>query len=944
MADAAKDKFRANEISFLQEQNQSILGSLERVEEERDEAREQIKACQERDAVIQSEVQAVKDRIAQLNARLHQDNLETGAKDEHVKVLSEQNTQMIQLLEVEEGKVKEASERIRDLEGKNKRLQVIADEFDSVKAQMEQQVAAAKSRCADTVSNVRGQRNLNENLRANIQNAEAKTRVDMEALGQALQVVDNKNLEYMQRINKQETRHQSLDNETATIKEEVDKVRANIDKLRAELEGGEEGRAYFERARGPMQAAIEALEVQADTLKKALSTAERANEQIQEENRGTAERCRETADKVYALMDSLRLNQLELKKQEAENMGRDKKLDTLERQSQNLQAKITMESDARVLAEQERREAEQESAVLKKKNRKTEEAVTASQAAQEKAEKEIADMNEKVQQLQTQNSYLASRIDSQEEEKNTIKAEVKKVNDRCSSLSADNTALRDETDRLEEEVATLTAEGEAIKKELDFIKREDVLDDAGRQRPVLIQSAESDLLDKLQINEFLYEAQQARNPVPPIIEKIAQLLAMLHEGQTRSDQYLSDLSKSNGLVSALRQRNVALYSRTQMFDSFKTRALTRYIQNLIESDCASSLNLDGLSFGGRELNEMMSLVQRYDATDQVHFLSLQDNNLDGEAVGLLMQVVYTFPYLRALDLRQNCLEPENAKKMEDTLRSMEGVTAVVRTADGMINVHSGNQLRLCVDVSDQVFKDPAMREVDFSVNEELSHQDADPFMMTDAGASQHPWTKTSAATARGVQKQPQGFLQKAVPEPASAMDVGTKPGMQPVGGKPTGGYGGHGAGMGQSPSPQAQAQQQPTSGGPPVGLGGPGNVAKLNKPMKQPAKALDPKKRTNKRAKGAPPAPLEYHGAYPVPAEKRHPGIAELRATLPSEHRPGSGSTMRSESQKDLRGLSRTMQPQRRSGSLEPGMDRSCSLPQLAGKPRQGVSYARARV
>merc|ERR1712087_116054 len=101
---------------------------------------------------------------------------------------------------------------------------------------------------------------------------------------------------------------------------------------------------------------------------------------------------RETADKVYALMDSLRLNQVELKKQEEENQCKDKKLISLERQVQNLQAKIAMETDAKVLAEQERKEAEQEAMVLKKKNKKIEESVTQSQQAQEKAERAIGDM------------------------------------------------------------------------------------------------------------------------------------------------------------------------------------------------------------------------------------------------------------------------------------------------------------------------------------------------------------------------------------------------------------------------------------------------------------------------------------------------------------------------------------------------------------------------
>merc|ERR1719330_242155 len=253
-------------------------------------------------------------------------------------------------------------------------------------------------------------------------------------------------------------------------------------------------------------------------------------------------------------------------------------------------------------------------------------------------------MNERVSGLQSQNTYLASRIDSQEEEKNTLKAEIKKATDRSGQLVTENSALRDEIDSLEEEVATAQNDLQSYRKELEFIKREDVLDDAGRQRPILIQSNDSDLVEKLQINEFLYEAQQARNPMPPLIEKIAQLLAMLHEGQGRADQYLGDLSKSNGLVSALRQRNMALFSRTQMFESFKTRALVKYIMNLIHEDQTTDLYLDGLSFGIREINELLQLLPQYDAQDKIFVISLIDNGLDEDCVNLVLQMVYNLPY------------------------------------------------------------------------------------------------------------------------------------------------------------------------------------------------------------------------------------------------------------------------------------------------------------
>lgn len=866
------DSMRQGEIVFLQEQNQVVLETLERVEREREEAHQQIRACEERDSSLQAELQAVNDKISALAQRLRQDKSETAAKDEHVRVLSEQNKQMLSMLETEENKSKASAETIKSLEGKNRKLQKIADEFDIIKAELEKQVAEAKSRCADTVATVKGQRSLNETLRSNIQNTEAKTRVDIEALGQALQVVEQKNVEYMARIGKQDTREQQLKAETSTLQEEVEEVRAEIDSLRKQLEGDEESRSTFERARSQLEITIEGLEVQTDTLKKALSTAERANEQLQDENRTTADRCRETADKVYALMDSLRLNQVELKKQEAENVSRDKKLLSLERQTQNLQAKIAMETDAKVLAEQERKEAEQEALVLKKKNKKIEDSVTLSQAAQEKAEKEIADYNDRVGNLQTQNAYLASRIDGQEEEKAQLKVEIKKVADKASELSKENTRLRDEADVLEEKVATTINDTEAFKKELEYIKREDVLDEAGRQRPILIQSTESDLLEKLQVNEFLYEAQQARNPVPPMIEKIAQLLAMLHEGQQRSDAYLQDLSKSNGLVSALRQRNMALFSRTQMFESFKTRALLRYVMNMVEGDRISDLHLDGLSFGPREINEMLSLFQRYDCFEQVYVLSFIDNGLDDDAANLILQMIYQLPYLRSLDLRRNCFSTEGVKKIEEQIRNMDGVTGVIKNPSGVINVHSGNQLRLSLDLSDQMAKESVAKEVDFSVDQQLSATDADPFLETSASASKHPWTKTATAAQRPPQTQ------KAVPD-ASAAPL-DKPAAVPA---------------------------APAVGGPPVGLGGPGNVQALNKKAgKQKSAALpDPKKRAKGRAKMAPPPILEYHPSEKVMdkwqgSTPRENSARLMSASTGSLHqlRPNSSGMRRSSSQK----------------------------------------------
>merc|ERR1712003_501554 len=113
------------------------------------------------------------------------------------------------------------------------------------------------------------------------------------------------------------------------------------------------------------------------------------------------------------------------------------------------------------------------------------------------------------------------------------------------------------------------------------IKREDMLDESGRTKPILIES-DSKLIERLQVNEFLFSAQQARNPVPMLVEKVSHLLEMLHTAQAQADLYLQDLQRSNTMLTALRQKNMVLYEKVQMCETWKMRALLKIASNEFE--------------------------------------------------------------------------------------------------------------------------------------------------------------------------------------------------------------------------------------------------------------------------------------------------------------------------------------------------------------------------
>lgn len=549
--------------------------------------------------------------------------------------------------------------------------------------------------------------------------------------------------------------------------------------------------------------------------------------------------------------------------------------------------------------------------MLKKQNVKVEESISMAQKVQEQCERRIQELNEKVNAFQTQNAYLASRIDGQEEEKNALKAELKKGADRLSETTRTNQELRQATEKQTDQITGMKTDGQTLKAELEFIKREDVLDEDGRQRPVLIQSSESTLLERLQINDFLFEAQQNRNPVPPLVEKIAQLLELLHTAQCQSDQYLEDLSKSNSLVSGLRQKNMMLFERTQMFESFKTRALLRYVMNLVEANEATEMFLDSLNFGVRELSEMVNLIERSKYQEKVLVVTLAENGLRDDAISALMHLVFSFPYLKLVDLHGNAFSADAIKSVESHLRTMPGTTGVVKTAEGKINVHSGNQLRLCLDFGDQdASKKKQEDPTDFSTMRNLGHPQADDFLASPAGVVQPglggqtgflpAQTSVVGHPAGGGGMPPGGSPSRQMQHGGG--DTGYAANRQPPGGPGRRGPGPPGSGGGSDRSPRStrgvdspgEAHHFGGAGGPhqqggvPIGLGGPGEVSRLGAPTQGRGGQQQLPKLGAKasRRKVAAPPPLPGRIPDPKVVDKWQAGaFSDVRPT-PAEVRP----------------------------------------------------------
>merc|ERR1712070_1099969 len=534
--------------------------------------------------------------------------------------------------------------------------------------------------------------------------------------------------------------------------------------------GWQQSKAEVEKRRETLDRTVEA-------LRQSLRSAEEHNAKMQEDNKHGADNFRQLGDKVYSLMDQLRVNQLDLKKQENNGGEKAKRISTLDKQAYSLQQDLQTQVDAKLQAEAEARGAAQMQALLQKKNKMLEEVLQLALKAQEKGEKRLQELQENVNSLQTQNEYLATRIDGNEEDKGALKHEMRRLEEELRQTTSVHTQLAQQAIELEDKANDLEAEKTALQAELDYIKREDMLDDTGRTKPILIES-ESKLIDRLQINEFLFSAQQTKNPVKMLVEKVSHLLELLHTAQTQSDLYLQDLQRSNSMLTALRGKNMALYEKVQLCETWKMRALLKIVSNAFEArqtvkghaqpkHRGEALYLDGLQYTVKEVKEILRLIKSYEKEEIVRLIRLQDNSLAKASVPMLCEIMGTCPYLRELNLNHNKLDEDACRELHTYVERIPGVTSVLRDpARGDIVAKSGHQLRLTVRLENQEPSEAPEGGGDPLAGDDLmedpSGAQADAFLASAVGGSTQ--TRLKGPEAKGQPAGPGGDSRTMLPE------------------------------------------------------------------------------------------------------------------------------------------------------------------------------------
>jgi len=738
--------FRADNLRHLQEQNEKATKAFDLVLEERDIARHTLAKWEEKQLEIEREYNRLLEKRAKTEEEVNIAAAEITRKDEQIRVVSEQNRSLFNELEDLEKENRDRDVNVHSLETKSYELQSISDQYDNIKETGNQQLTGAYTEIAKMKEEYRNAQNEAQQLQEAEGNFSAQAKADIESLTKKLEEMKSKNVQHLQQIQHNEVHEHRMNEALRRLKETLEELTVQKKGIKMQLDMDVDSRDRWAQSKSEVERRKQTLQNTVDALRASLRAAEEDNQRMQNENKQGADYFRQLGDSVYKMMDQLRQNQMDLKRAESTGQEKAKKIIASEKQSATLQQELQLEVDAKLAAESKARNAAQVQALYQKKNKMLEEAYQMALKAQEKVEKRLQELNDKANALQAQNEYLGGRIDGNEEDKGALRYELRQQEEELRHTSASNAQLAQTHTDCEDKYNGVEADIASIKAELDYIKREDMLDESGRTKPILIES-ESKLIERLQINEFLYSAQQVRNPIPMLVEKVSHILEMLHSSQTQADLYLQDLQRSNTMLTALRQKNMVLYEKVQQCETWKMRALLKIASNAFEIRAGvkghssiqhRNLYLDGLQYSSKELLELYKVITNYGKAESVKEIRLQDSALDRNAVKPICNLIDLCAYLTRLDLRRNKLDDAAINELFAFIERIPGVTSLTRDpTTGDLRAKSGPQIRLIVNLEEQAPPDPEAKadpSTDpFTDLDDPSGQAADAFLASAAG-------------------------------------------------------------------------------------------------------------------------------------------------------------------------------------------------------------------
>lgn len=608
-----------------------------------------------------------------------------------------------------------------------------------------------------------------QKMRGESVSASSQLAVDAEMIRNHSEMLEKKNRMLLENIAKHEKLWAIETSRISDMKNALQDVREQQAGLRIKLGATLEEREEFVRQRAELNQRVRHAQSVHESNLSIFANKESELETLVAKRREQDKHIREVRDKEYMILEKIRQTQVDLKKTESENSHIARKAESASKLRDSASARLKELKSKIDEALAETTNLKNEKLKLEQATFESAEALQSLRLLSTKRNNELRRVEDELAPAVVIQAQLRNQLESSQFDRNQADVDLQILRRKLEAESTNYQQTEFELRDQELTQAELLNQVESLRGELSRVTR--TRESSGVSQPYLIKPADQNvnLLDRLQINQFLKYAQSMLQPIPPIVEKISEILGLLQSTQDKSDMALVELARSNAIVAALRRVALELSEKSENLDAFKSRSMRTYITNAIEEDASSriSLNIESLSVAKGELEVIFETITRLDAAERISEIRLNDNLISDTALPVLMRIIFDFPYLAHLQVARNQLSQQGVTMLINQLKTMDGITAVTVTLGkepvqlgrisnppigALIEARSGKLLRVVLDATQQSEKQALEPPVPKAP---VIDSEIDRYLSSPAGIQETPPRPKPVKTVTQIKEVPQ---------------------------------------------------------------------------------------------------------------------------------------------------------------------------------------------
>lgn len=731
-------KMKDEQLRILQEQNNSLLENLDKVEDEAN-------TIQMEKLAIEQENRSLRDNNFELQskaraAETHSKRMttEVADKEKQLRIMTDQNSELLRLLESEESLTAQLQDEVSELRAELDELRQKHGALLTTAKTHEEMATKAAREGQLRAEEIRLLRAETEQLKQQNAELKMKTQVEVEALQEQLRVRKEKQYQLLEKLQAQEEAKRQAEDQVAGMEEQLRGLHARNVDLETQLQLEARAKQNLEETNRELQIENSNMNSHNKDLQLKIERSEKERLRMEAEARDSGEQLREMAEKVFQLLERLKLAELGKTKAMEALKKKEQDMIALQKKNARLIKESTEESRARVKAELDVKVLQDQVRTLKKSNQQLTQTSKDEAKDKVKALEECEQLQEKQTTIESRLAFLLNKVQADEdariiqlEDRKKLEAQVLSLTEKCDELQhklnetgESNRIITQAMRMKQEELNDLTTKYEALYRETevrDSNEERDMDIDMSGAKPGAPDDVENvrlnegrgrfyveakamgagsylqlrgrkplyrEWLDKHSVNEFLKRSQKTNRFRDMVVERMGQVYGLLMVEEEEKTSMLTEVQDRDKQIDHMQKKLTFVQDSLATEEDAKRRMLLRYIHAAKEAAMAAAegsgggvLQLPESNITDEEVHALAAMLRNNTTIDE---LNLRGNNITDDGARALAAVLAGKSGLRLVDLRANKIGKGAIRVLAEALERCERVRHVYVHAGGKI--------------------------------------------------------------------------------------------------------------------------------------------------------------------------------------------------------------------------------------------------------------------